>query len=427
MDRRKGMSVNAKKCAEEEIEKNNRLEISTFGHFVVKRGDKILTEGAGRSYKVWKLFKFLLSYHGKTTEELMENFYPEEEPGDPERTLRNLVYRLRRLLAAGVAPESDPKYIVLTQGLYYFNSSSNYWLDAEEFKKLCSEADRCTFGDPDRAVGLYHQALSLYNGFYLPESLYDDWVIPVRNYYHRLYLENVYKQAGLLKRAGRYQELRNMCEKVFLIEPFQEDLHVIFMEALLEGGRVELARTHYNYVSTLLYRQNGFTPSDAMRALYKRITSEKKAVAAERNIPLGRLNEHEEEGAFFCSPQTFMMLYRLEEARAERSRQAVFWGCLGLFYPANTVPDVQKKGGEMEFLEEVLRKNLRRGDVVCRWDENHYYVMLPCLTSEQSAKTLGRIKEHFFDFQSSKGVILQSTCRPIQGCRENFSRLKTFA
>lgn len=413
---------------QEERQSHDKLEIYTLGQFLVKRGDKVLTEDAGRSYKVWRLFKYLLSCRGKTTEELMESLYPEEEPKDPERTLRNLVYRLRRLLTAGLPPESAPRYIILSQGLYYFNFSANCWLDTEEFKKLCSEAGKNASGDPAKAIGLYHKALSLYNGYYLTESLYDDWVVPVRNYYHRLYLESVYKLIELLKKAGSNLELKNVCEKVFLIEPFQEDLHMCFMEALLEEGRADLAKAHYNYASSLLYRETGLKPSEAMRNLYKKITSEKKPREEDGNHLLRGLNERSiGEGAFFCDPETFMLLYRLEEVRTERNKQAVFWGCLALFYPDNILPDEQKRDKAMEFLREILRKNLRKGDVVCRWNSNQFYLLLSCLTQEQAAKALERIKNCFFEFQTCKNIIMRSISRRIQDCGEVFPQLRTFA
>ena len=122
---------------------NDRLEIFTLGRFLGRRGEQLFTEYAGRSRQVWKLFKYLFTYRGRAThpELLMEALYHEEEPKDPDRTLRNLVYRLRRLLPRTV-PEVDPQYIVLSQGLYSFNLSSNYWLDAEEFGLLCCKANK---------------------------------------------------------------------------------------------------------------------------------------------------------------------------------------------------------------------------------------------------------------------------------------------
>ncbi|NLX90209.1 MAG: diguanylate cyclase [Firmicutes bacterium] len=415
MDRHQNMFIHEKNFYEKEKKQSyDRLEIFTLGQFLVKRGDNLLTLDAGRSSKLWKLFKYLFSYRGKTTEELMESLYPEEELLDPERTLRNLVYRLRRFLAAGLPPGSDPQYIIMSQGMYFLNPSSNYWLDADEFKKLCSEARMTASKEPAKAIDIYHQALSLYNGYYLPESFYDDWVVPVRNYYHRLYLESVYKQIELLREAGRYQELRNVCEKTFLIEPYQEDLHICFIEALLEEGRSDLAKTHYNYASSLLYRETGMKPSVAMRDLYKKITNYKKPQVEDWPTPARHSAGGSEAGAFFCDPDIFLKLYRLEERRAERNEQPVFWGCLELTHPDFTVPEEKKLTEAMDFVEKVLRRNLRKGDIVCRWNKNQFYLMLECLNHEQAKKALDRVVKRCADVHLFSDIILQSTSSPLK-------------
>jgi DNA-binding SARP family transcriptional activator len=412
---------------------NDRLEIFTLGHFLVRRGEQLFTEDAGRSRQLWKLFKYLFTYRSRAThpELLMEALYHEEEPKDPDRTLRNLVYRLRRLLASGLSPGADPQYIVLSQGLYSFNLSSNYWLDAEEFMLLCCKAGKKAQKEPHAAINLYQMALSLYQGDYLPENLYDDWVITMRDYYHRIYLESVDELILLLKKAGRYSELRDVCEKAFLIDPLQEGLHIHFIESLLEEGKTCLAKTHYNYASSLLYREAGLKPSAEMRELYRRITSEAKRDPQEkiRLLPGERLSPMQETGGpFFFDPQTFVKLSRLEELRAERSEQTAFWGSLALVRNDYAWTDSNKMEEAMELLGDVLIKNLRKGDIICRWSNNQYYLMLMiCAGQEQAEKALERIKNHFLLSNSFSGVTLRHTTGPLTIAGETSRRLLSLA
>lgn len=412
-------------------ESSDRLEIFTLGRFIVRRGKQLFTEDAGKSYQLWKLFKYLLTYCGRAIhpELLIEALYHGEELKNPERTLRNLVYRLRRLLANGLAPGVDPQYIVLSQGLYSFNLSSNYWLDAEEFVNLCSQAGKIARKEPFKAINLYQKALSLYQGDYLPESLYEDWVTTRRDYYHRIYLQNVYELILLLKKAGRYAELREICEKAFLIEPLQEELHINFMEALLEEGKTGLAKAHYNYASSLLYREAGLKPSAGLRELYKRITNEGEPQENIRLLPGKELDTRRENGgAFFCDPETFLELFRLEELRAERSGQAAFWGCLTLDQPDYVWSDSYNMEESMELLGDVLRKNLRKGDIVCRWSKNQYYLMLmTCTGREQAEKALERVKNYFLAGNSLDEVVLRHTAGPLTTAGERSRQLRSLA
>lgn len=412
---------------------NDRLEIFTLGRFLVRRGEQLFTEDAGRSRQVWKLFKYLFTYRSRAThpELLMEALYHDEEPKDPDRALRNLVYRLRRLLASGLSPEVDPQYIVLSQGLYSFNLSSNYWLDAEEFGLLCCKANKKAQKEPHEAINLYQKALSLYQGDYLPENLYDDWVITMRDYYHRIYLESVDELILLLKKAGRHSELRDVCEKAFLIEPLQEGLHIHFIESLLEEGKTGQAKTHYNYASSLLYREAGLKPSAEMRELYRRITSEAGRMPQERIrlLPGERLSPVEETGGpIFFDPHTFLKLSRLEELKAETSEQTAFWGCLTLVRAGSDWDDSNKMEGIMGLLGDVLKKNMRKGDMVCRWNNNQYYlVLMTCTGQEQAEKVLERIKEHFLRSNSFDGVALRHTAGPLNSAGGTSRRLRSLA
>ena len=153
----------------------------------------------------------------------------------------------------------------------------------------------------------------------------------MRDYYHRIYLESVDNLILLLKKAGRYSELRDVCEKA-LLNRCRKGCIFIFIESL-EEGKIGQAKTHYNYASSLLYREAGLKPSAEMRELYRRITSGAGKGPQEKAwlLPGERLGSVEETGGpFFFEPQTFLKLSRLEELRAERSEHTAFWGCMML-------------------------------------------------------------------------------------------------
>ncbi|MBU3191219.1 hypothetical protein K9O30_18445 [Clostridium bowmanii] len=41
--------------------------------------------------------------------------------------------------------------------------------------------------DSINGIEFYQRALMLYKGDYLSEDFYNEWVTPIRNYYHRIY------------------------------------------------------------------------------------------------------------------------------------------------------------------------------------------------------------------------------------------------
>ena len=178
------MDISPDQHAESNKEK---LEIYTLGRFLVKRQDKVLSEQAGRSHRVWDLFKYLVTHRNKSAlpEVIIETLWPGQEYSDPKRALRTPVYRLRQLLSDRDIEENSD-FVIFTQGCYKWNTNTYYWLDVEEFETLCRKGQSMAEDNLAAAADVLERAVAIYNGDYLPECLYHEWLLPVRNYYRQI-------------------------------------------------------------------------------------------------------------------------------------------------------------------------------------------------------------------------------------------------
>ncbi|MGB4553287.1 MAG: BTAD domain-containing putative transcriptional regulator [bacterium] len=394
------------------------LEIITLGDFQVRCGGKILTHDANRAYRLWELFKYLLTNReqGVLPEVLVETLWPEQEYADPKSAVRTLIYRLRQILDGGCG-EKKSDYIYFEQGCYRWNTEASYYLDAQGFEELCQQAQGLVREKPEEAITLLQRAMSLYKGEYLPETAFSEWVLPPRNYYRRLYLQGVVTLAGLLKNARRYEEIISLCEEAIRIEPFEEDLHLPFLEALLAKGRKKQALTHYQYITAALYRELGVKPSQALRHIYRLIQAE-DSVAAAQDLSLVQEGlqgaSEEKEGAFYCEPPIFRSIYKLESRRAERRGQEVALCLLTLNGEKGAIspPELQEA---MEHLQAVLLACLRKGDVVTRWNESQFLVLLDTVNLHQAQKVLKRIESSFWGTwgQNEGRLSLNSKIQPV--------------
>ncbi|MGI6097718.1 MAG: BTAD domain-containing putative transcriptional regulator [Dethiobacteria bacterium] len=52
----------------------------------------------------------------------------------------------------------------------------------------------------------------------------------------------------------------------------EEELHLRYIESLMELGRNKQAQEHYEYISAHMYRELGVKPSVEMRRLYQLLT-----------------------------------------------------------------------------------------------------------------------------------------------------------
>lgn len=184
-------------------EDSDILKINTLGHFAVKRGEKVFTEDSHRSYRLWELFKYIVTNRsqGIVPEIAMQNLWPEQDYVDARRALRALIFRLRKILDADDL--SDESHILFSNGCYCWNQDVDYWLDADEFEKLLSQARELATTSTPEAIDLYERGLELYRGDYLVESYFSQWVLPSRYYYYNLFIKATSEYASLLLAAGR--------------------------------------------------------------------------------------------------------------------------------------------------------------------------------------------------------------------------------
>ncbi len=388
----------------------NMLEIHTLGQFYVLKNGELLTAASGRLGKAWELFLYLVTHRQKLTplEIIHENLWPGEESIDPKKNIKNLVHRLRKTLDQG-----GDSMIVYSQGCYRWNNNTDYWLDAEQFELFCQEARALSKSSPEEAADRYKEALKLYRGDYLPEFSQEDWVIHTRRYYHQLFLSSVLDLLNIYKLAGNYNEVIRICERTFLIEQFDEDLHLRYIEALLKEGKTTQARAHYQYITSLLYHEFGAKPSEAFQHMYGLIKSKENTLEfdiGEFRKVLGRYETT--EGALLCEADTFALMCRVESRRAKREGSPACLTIITLTSPDYRLPPPKELQESMDKLNQVLTRNLRDGDFYSRWNESQFAVMLKGMDIETAENVVRRLKGKADKLIQAASVVVRTKVYP---------------
>ncbi len=253
-------------------DKKNRLNIFTLGRFDVIAGDENIFVKTSSYHKVWKLFKFLITKRENTPEieVMMETLWPGQKVKDINHTFRNLIYRLKSVLKLNGNKKEE--YINLREKTYEFNfNSDNYWFDALEFESLSLEADNQNRINYRDAIKIYKKAIPLYNGFYLPGLVYEDWTFYSRNFYHKRYIQDVRKLVNFLNADQSYEEIVDICEDFFNYEMFDETIHFLYLQALLELNNKTKAGAHYDYYNSLFKQELGLEFCSEIRSICKGI------------------------------------------------------------------------------------------------------------------------------------------------------------
>ncbi|MGH4140368.1 bacterial transcriptional activator domain-containing protein [Clostridium sp.] len=395
----------------------NCLKVYTLGCFEVKSGKKILSNDCKRSQQLWNLFKYILTYRNKRI--VQENFFDilwvDKECDNPIKALQNLIYRLRMLLNYEGVNKDGESIINYSQGCYSWNKEFHYWTDVDEFEDLYNKGKGAEQnGDFIDGIEFYQIALGLYKGDYLSEDSYNEWVMPVRNYYHRIYMDIINRITKLLKQYGRNEDILKVCEKALMMELFEESVHINYIEALIAVGNIKQAQSQYEYVTSMLYKEMGVKPSTDLRNLYHKIKSNDDMILLDLNsIQEMMIDRTDSDGAFFCEPDTFISIYKLECRRVARSEQEVFMGMITVFMVNNRTKDSKIFKNAMGSLLDMLIQQLRKGDIVSKWNEAQILVILPAPTFEQANIVLARILNKHKIAYTSKGIIIETTLKQI--------------
>ncbi len=131
-----------------------------------------------------------------------------------------------------------------------------------------------------------------------------------------------------------------------------------------------------------------------------------------------RLKSNEQDsGAFICDKETFIKIYQLAKYR----RNSLWPSSHILQLKINDNDKDNDKNNKSlllkkadEFLLEVIKNKIRRGDVACRWEKSNFITLLYNIEESQVKIVYDRIKYFFYtNFDNPKGVKLSFSSHEV--------------
>jgi DNA-binding SARP family transcriptional activator len=365
-----------------------KLYIHTLGEFDIKADGQSIFKQSSRTYKLFKLFEYFLTFRNKKLlpEAIIDNLLSDSESDDPKNTLRTQMFRLRKVLKSFLPEnESESKYfsINFTNGYYCLEIGENTLIDVDEFEKIIKQADMEQEYNIEIAAELYLNALKLYKGMYLSDNAYEVWLVPTRNFYHRLYLKTLFKLIEIYKESNELEQIISLCEEALLIEPYEESIHINLMEAMLKQGQQKSALNHFDYAVNLLEKEMDSKPSTSFMEMQGKIQNynAKKEVIEIGNVSMD-LEDGNMYGAMQCSIESFKFLFNIQKRKSLRSDESDYI-CI--------INTNQSKIKNTKELSDLFRNSLRKGDVFTFWNQNQVLLMLHDVQGDGIKKIENRI------------------------------------
>ncbi|MCR4653696.1 MAG: diguanylate cyclase [Eubacterium sp.] len=378
-------------------EKTYSMQVRLFGKFEITDGETLLTKDSIRSDMVTKLFAYLLSHNrmGCTIQELTDVFWPEEKSENPAGALKNLMYRLRKILN-----ESWPgvNMLITGRGSYHWNTDIPVTIDVHEMEELIQQA-RDTEDESDKVMYL-RQAVDLYRGKVLSDYSNEYWVMSMQAYSHSQYLQAVKALCALLEKRSMFSIMEEICLKAIDQDQLDEDLHGWLMRAYIGQNKQGLAQQHYQDTVKIIYDNLGVEPSEDLRKIYDDAMRQMHSQEADLDVVQSRLKESNDEhvGAFMCEYGVFKKIYELEARRVDRMGLSIFLSLITMDVdqkPKLHQTELEVQSAAMDQMQGVLLNCLRSGDLVTRYSSNQFLVMLQGCNYENAKRVMGRVDEHY--------------------------------
>jgi two-component SAPR family response regulator len=209
-----------------------------------------------------ELFFFLIAQpnKGMTREEIGVILWPESSTEQLRLQFRNTIYYLRYALGQDVIINNERRYV--------FNFDLDYSYDVQEFERIIMLAERAE--TPDKKIGLFKEAIQLYQGEYYPEGD-GDWVLTERSRLTQMHEHSLLTLAQLHLEQDEPQTALLHCQAILDQNRCMESAHRLAMQAYAALGNRAGIANQYELCKQSLWEELGLEPSPETIKLYKLI------------------------------------------------------------------------------------------------------------------------------------------------------------
>ena len=260
------------------------MRITVLGPVEVEHDGASINVGGSRQRR---LLALLVLQRGKavSTERLVDALWPDgEAPEAATRSMRTYVSRLRTAL---------PGISITTQPGGYVLDVDGARVDVDEFDDLLGEAESSV---PDRALGLYDEALSLWRGDPFGEFAEEWWALPESTRLRERHASADLGRAVARMALGHHNRAIPDLERLAAERPLDERPVTLLMQALLGTGRQAESMRVARAFRDRLGEQTGLEPSAGLARLEAAVATGADAAAPPVGRPLRGYTLHEAIG-----------------------------------------------------------------------------------------------------------------------------------
>ena len=398
-------------------DQNNKLSadhavyIRMMGLFTIEADGKIHEELMTKSRKGISLIQYLILERGRpvSSQRLIRELWADRRSDNPEGALKTMVSRVRATLN-----EISPMLgacIVSGQGTYRWQNLPHVHVDVLEIIDLLNSLrhEPPTTGH----MGKTERLMELYRGdLYLTGDILNGQA--TFNWLHNEYLSAVYRYIELLKTNEEYTRICDVCRRASQIDDMDEQLHIELMQAMVNLNRPEEAAAEYRRLARQTRDYYDAEPGEELQLFYHDIAEAGKNIRFNLDIIRNELLEKEggAKGPFFCEYEVFKEVYNIYMRNLERLGSSMFLGIIMLGEIGDKSSDVRRESC-MAGLQQILKDNMRKGDIITRFSDNTFAMLLPTVNYSTGNMVMDRIENLYYQEYSTLAINMYSRISPL--------------
>ena len=370
------------------------VRIQMMGNYLIFIDEQRMENLVSKSRKGAALVAFLVLNRGRQVpnQRLMRVLWPGNTASNPENALKTLVSRVRSLL--NQMSDGLGMCIVSDRGAYHWEGMPGLRVDVLELLDIFEALG--TARDEEERRLLYRRMLELYKGDLFQTGDIDEEAA-YAEHLHAQYLSAVYGYIELLNRHEAYNEVSVVCRTALQVDSFDDKLHIALMKAMVHLDRMSDALAQYKHATSLTYRFLGAAPSEEMKAFYRQLYRSRRTLKFNLDAIRNELQESStERGAFVCEYSMFKEIYNLQMRNLERLGTTMFLGVIMIGDADESHIDSIRQDNIMNGLIDILRDNLRKGDIITHFAPTIVALLLPTVNYETGTMVMERIRQLFY-------------------------------
>jgi len=247
------------------------IKVYLLGRFSIQCGNQRWNGAEGS--KVQELFCYLISHRqsAQTRESLASFFWGEESREQSKKHLRQTLWRAHSCHSSSNAAGAK-RLIVVDGEQVRLNPEIDWWIDVEEFERICARLKRLSGFDSEAAQSA-RQAVELYRGDFL-EGYYQDWLLYERERLQNMFLATLDKLICYCLENGEYKEGLQYGETILHHNPVSERAQTQVMKLHYLSGDRTAALQQFERCRKVLKEELGVAPTRSTMDLLDQIRAD---------------------------------------------------------------------------------------------------------------------------------------------------------